>query len=219
MKSIHRPQNIIYELKEITYSAKDTAYPIAALEITLGLYSNIKKAEAKMRSILVTDNTTENNKSCNQEIIHHFIIQELELDVPHWDSFYDRRVYDHDGNLYGICKPYWEAFHGKGPEECKFREKDIVEVVNNGRLRVGIVTRLPSTAEFVIRVKNELKDLGGHLDQTDNTYNIVFGYDGLDLDHDHTPECDIFTPGFAIGPEINIRLLRAYKSLREGFCE
>jgi len=210
--SIEKKQNVIYELTVTTYPSDEADYPVDTSEMNLGMYSSLNKAEAKMRSMIVPDRTAGDQVLSDSERIHHFIIQEIGLDLPHDDSLYDKRVYDDKGNLYGMCKPYWEPFLGKKPEDCTFKKRELVECAIYGQLRIGVITLLPITPEFARRVRNELKGMGAAPDQTDNTYNVDFGYE--ERDHEHLSECDIFKPRFTITHETRSGLLSAYKYLR-----
>jgi hypothetical protein len=204
-ENIKQSKNIIYKLKVITYFGRAAVYPIDIDESYLGMYSALDKAETEMLRIIQHNNSTRDDDTGESDVIHHFVIQEIALDVPYGHSSYDKRVYDKDGNFYGVCKPDWEPFKGINPEECKFKEKDLVEVLDNGQLRIGIITLLPITPKIASKAI--------HADQSDNTYNVDFGHGHMERDHSHMPECDIFSPRFMISNDTKDLLIQQYEYL------
>ena len=186
----------IYELQVFTCESGKTGYPLRASSQIIGLFSRIEFAEAEMHKFTIKD---------EGEFIHHFTIRTRVLDAA--QSIYDdceRRIYDHQGAFHGIRLSETEAFAGKKAEECRFKEGEIVEVVQNGLIKPGIISLLPITPDIARKLQSG--------DQTDNVYCVEFV--SKSRSHDHLPECDLFRPRLPVSTITRAKLLRIYKQLK-----
>lgn len=186
----------LYELQVVTCESGKTGYPLKTSSRIIGLFSRLELAEAAMREIIIKE---------EDEFIHHFTIRARILDAA--QSIYDdceRRIYDHQGAFHGIRLSETEPFAGKKAEECRFKEGEIVEVVQNGLLKPGIISLLPITPDIARKL------LCG--DQTDNVYCVEFVSKGRS--HDHLPECDLFRLRLPVSATTRAKLLRIYKQLK-----
>ncbi len=201
---------VVFELHRIELADERTSYPLPTSRTTIGLYSNLELAESEMRrSNLETDSVTDDDTdrgrtNCKLSRVHHFTINARTLDVPQPIGECKRLVYDEQGVFYGLCPPENEPFKGIKPEDCKFKVGEIVEAIQNGSLRIGIISLLPVEPEKACRLFC--------IDQTDNTYCVEFG--GRHRSHDHLPECDLFRPALPVSAATRKRLLRTYRHLK-----
>lgn len=200
------PEEFVYEALVFTFESAKVMYPIRTSCNRIGFYSTLEKAETGLsRSILEVSAST-NDDDTDEGVIHHSIIRARPLDVAHYfDDDFERRVYDDHGNFYGLCLPADQPFAGKKPDECKFKEGELVEVHENSLLLPGIISLLPISPEIASTLP------GGKGDQTDNVYCVQFSHEGPG--HSHLPECDLFRPRFPLNNSIKKRLTQAYKNL------
>ena len=220
-EKISRSKIIIYELKVRTYDSSSKRYPVEIDTIPIGRYSSHEKAENEMKNLI---KPCPENQDEDYEVIHSFSVEEIGIDVPDRDSYYDELIYNDRGNLYGIVKNPKEHFSGTAPEDCKFKKGDFVEFSRGNKLEIGIVAGLPLSPDRVSNANakaqkmydegTSFKDLGGNpylvfCDQSDNWYAIYYGRNNIaDID---LPEPRLFRPRFPVKARIRRRLHAKYK--------
>jgi hypothetical protein len=220
---IIRSEIIIYELEVYTYNSRSKRYPVEIDTFQIGRYSSLENAEKEIKKLI---EPCPENQDEDYEVIHSFAIQELGIDVPLRDAFYDERIYEGHGKFYGVCNNYMEEFSGRSPKDYRFKETGLVEFRTADTLEIGIVLGVPLTSDWVSRKNaayqklfnegNRLKDLEGKLqahslacDQSDNTYRILYGKDNsIDID---LPEPYLFPPKFPISARMRRGLGTKYR--------
>lgn len=138
------PIQTVHELKVLQYEG-ELVYPQEVVQETLGLFSTREKAEAFLRQWLLEHEASEaKGRDPSQKVILlSFEIQEIRLDVEANHAPLFSRVYDRSGNLIGCENEHEkEPFFGRNPEECRFKEGELVQFVHNGELQIGIVWRI-----------------------------------------------------------------------------
>lgn len=199
----------IHELKVVTFDPMDQSYPVSTSSTPIGLYSTIEKAEAQMRQMLGADgDPAEHDAHEHDQRIHHFVLLSRPLDVAElWLDEYEKRVYDDQGILHGTRLPAKFPFSGRLPENCLYREGDLVETLgHDGLLQLGIVSLLP------LSPKSRHVYPHGTADQTDDVYCVEFMKP--QRHHDHLPECDLFKPRLRVTNHARSRLVREYRKLK-----
>ncbi|MDD2998827.1 MAG: hypothetical protein PHV05_07160 [Candidatus Riflebacteria bacterium] len=182
----------VFELQITEINADRAKYPVQTRCKTIGFFSTLERAEACMRSEANTR-------------AHHFTIKTRLLDATEPELWLcEQRVYDRQGRFHGIRFSEDTPFAGVSPEKCRFSEGDIVEIIQNGQLRPGIISLLPISPERAARIPV--------IDQSDNSYCIELAGNGRS--HDHLPECDIFAPTFQVSAATKARLLRIYRDIK-----
>ncbi len=181
----------VFELKLTELAEDRSKYPVRTSCTTIGFFSTLERAEAFICKIVI-------------DRVHHFTITTRALDTGESQYDCERRVYDRHGRFYGLCLPSDRPFAGVSKEKCRFNEGAVIEVIQNGLLRPGIISLLPVSPEMAARIKI--------LDQSDNSYCVEFA--GSGRSHDHPPECDIFTPMFKLSAVTRARLMKIYRSLK-----
>ena len=203
---------VIYDV--IAYCLEEEAekYPADVYKEELGKYSSLDKAEAAMRSCVITDDPSENAEVLTT--VHSFAVCEIELDVgpKEWGTRHVR-IYDSKGIRYVTDSSFSDdPFAGREASECRFQPGDFVEFISyRNKLEIGIVVCLPLSPDKVneinlrfenMREKNlVIKTKEGEsiimvCDQSDDTYLVDHSAD--DFTHDHLPECRLFKPKFTI---------------------
>jgi len=89
---------IIHDLKVRTYDPASRKYPIEISSSRLGRYSTPERVEQVIGESSTSD---ESGNTYQDKKIHSFSVARLRIDVPDYESFVERRVYDEHGNLYG----------------------------------------------------------------------------------------------------------------------
>ena len=218
---------VIYDLVEYYLEEDAEKYPAAIYQKELGKYSSLDKAEAAIKSCVITadptDDPSEDSGSIN---IHSFAVSEIELDVdPEEWGMRNVRIYDSKGTIYGTDVSFSDApFAGREAAGCRFQPGDFVEFISDpNKLEVGIVIHLPVSPDEVheINLRHKkmyaenigIKTKEGDLilmvcDQSDDTYLIEYCAD--DFMHEHLPECRLFKPKYTIDDATK-------KQLRERF--
>lgn len=97
--------------------------------------------------------------------------------------------FDRDGNLLGgYDLDHLNCFPGRKPEECRFKQGDIVMFRDGDYLMMGVVDELPPDPEFAKQVGEE----GGLRDEVDDSYLISYAHGGRR--HHHLHDCELFSP-------------------------
>ena len=112
-------------------------------------------------------------------IITEIILNRVDID---WFDFNSVRIYNADGKLIDKVDCDDEmTYHGRTEDEVKFHIGDIVEVFDyfENKIRLGIVARLPYTAEEVAKFHKEHD--GIKLTMDNDKYGICFLDNGFKL--------------------------------------
>ena len=184
----------IYELSPFLYNYRASLYPIEITTLNLGRFTILKKAKAAMLAFII------GGPNKRYELIHSFVVRESGVVLPLPGSHYEIRVYDEQGDLYGMRKCDWQPYTGKELASNRFKLKDLVEFIIGDHLHVGIIAGLPLSIDKVSRIKSRIRSV---CDQSDNTYAVLYGLEY----HDHLSECQLFKPRFNIAEETRQKLL------------
>lgn len=156
--------NTVFQLEEVCIN--DKRYPIRkTTRWTLGYHSTLEKAKQDMASSV--DIEEESKPICDTLC---YIITEWEIDSDCGldiisiqtylkdSSFYERNYVDRD-----------KVFRGRPKDKIRFKHGDIVEVLENGYLRLAIVGGEPSSVERVNYLR-ERAIKNGHLKEGEDLF-------------------------------------------------
>lgn len=156
--------NTVFQLEEVCINGK--RYPIRkTTRWTLGYHSTLEKAKQDMASSV--DIEEESKPICDTLC---YIITEWEIDSDCGldiisiqtylkdSSFYERNYVDRD-----------KVFRGRPKDKIRFKHGDIVEVLDNGYLRLAIVGGEPSSVERVNYLR-ERAIKNGHLKEGEDLF-------------------------------------------------
>ena len=154
-------------------------------------------------------------KSLRDHTRHHYSIRQVPLDGLSYMQCLSERIYDSDGNriderTFSTRSEDEEVFHGRSPEQIRFREGDIVEAMQHGKVRLGIVVGLPPSVEKAAE-ENKFSPFF-ELDASDDTYTVLF--DSSYKSHSHVDALCVFKPQYRVHPGIERRLRKAYNDYR-----
>lgn len=156
--------NTVFQLEEVCINGK--RYPIRkTTRWTLGYHSTLEKAKQDMASSV--DIEEESKPVCDTLC---YIITEWEIDSDCGldiisiqtylkdSSFYERNYVDRD-----------KVFRGRPKDKIRFKHGDIVEVLDNGYLRLAIVDSEPTSVERV-NYLHERAIKNGHLKEGEDLF-------------------------------------------------
>lgn len=184
----------------------------------------------------------------DRPLLHHYayVITELILERPFNYSILgdclSERVYLPDGTLwckndYGSFIPhdtfgpdeynYWgrrNIFHGRRPEEIRFKPGDLVEVFgypsnhfwSSGEVNLAIVVNTPKSDTEIKRLMEEYKATHSGHDLCDHSLSHAFGYyqDSYEIlctyGSDHTPTIATFAPSLPISTRMRNKFKKLY---------
>jgi hypothetical protein len=169
----------------------DEQYPKKIRGMRLGFFDSLEKAENYLREFCVLGKRDEDW----DEELHHLEIEkislntEMETDLGTW-------IYHRDGTLFQACPDTEAPFPGVNPTDLKFRKKEIVEIIEYGKLQLAIIVTTPLTCE-------EMQRRGGEGDfHTGFIYNTITYEKGITPEniiekrgehfYEHTNGLDIF---------------------------
>ena len=154
-------------------------------------------------------------KSIRNHIRHHYSIRQAPLDGLSYNQSLSERIYDNDGNqiderTFSTWCGKYETFNGRSPEQIRFKEGDIVEALEDGKIQLGFVVGLPTSVKEAEKINNSHTPFG--LDASDDSYTVLFdsSYDS----HSHVDALCVFKPQHKIHPGIEQRLRKAYNDFR-----
>lgn len=167
---------------------------------TIGSAATLKEAEG-----IISDALQEEYLLGNY---HHFRIVKLSFGVYFGND--NLAVYTYDNKGTPLAKreyPYYDGeFLGQHPEELKFAEGDLCEVMLDGHMCLGIVLNQPPT---VARVE-EIRTMGGRLDESDDSYEVLcYGEEG-DMYDSHFETTGVFPPIHKVNPNLERKLKQIY---------
>ncbi|HPB83876.1 MAG TPA: hypothetical protein PK200_17685 [Spirochaetota bacterium] len=163
-------------------------------------------------------NTPENERK-------YFVMYTLEesiLNKPYGKGI--TRYYDLNGIMTGKNTMTSEPiipFHGRNPETCRFKKGQIISFIYGKTLQCGIISSLPASIKRAKEIntwcperdmqrkvfESYKRSRGGSvLDQTDDTYMILFDKDN----HAHEQECNIIPMKGKITEKQKAMLRRRY---------
>jgi hypothetical protein len=153
-------------------------------------------------------------ESIRDSSLHHYSIRQVPLDDLSYMRCLSERIYDGDGNLVdertiSTRDVDNEIFKGRTPEQIRFKEGDIVEVMGNGEIQLGFVVGLPASVEEASKINDNALF---SLDASDDSYTVLF--DSSYYSHSHVDALCIFKPQFRVHPNIERRLRKAYNDFR-----
>lgn len=168
----------------------------------LAITSTLEKAEYLMREYL---------EKTDPELIHSIKINEIPLDrhCP-GDACLSSYLYDYEGNriderTFSTIMEDNGIYPGRTPEQIRFKNGDIVEVMNGEEIELGFVVGVPPDPEWAERFNNYV---GIHMDDTDDSYTILFGSNFAY--HEHADSLFVFKPRYKVHPLVQKRLEKAY---------
>jgi hypothetical protein len=196
---IVRAEKYAYKVDAVVYQPKTSQYPFRTMMVHIGTYSSLEKAgQAIKDSILPCDIERDKDDYC---VIHHFIAEEIPLDVASGKAEQCTYVYNDKGLLHGTISDCRRPFFGSKETDCMFKAGDFVEFLRKDKIAVGLVVAVPLSPEAVVEKNafcrdNPLVDLDGQeytvfCDESDNMYTVCCG-----ADHNHFSEAEIFPVRF-----------------------
>ncbi len=176
--------------------------------------STLEKAQEAMKEHIKI-NTEMWPKSLRDHSRHHYSIKQAPLDGLSYMQCLSERIYDSDGNwiderTFSTRSEDRDVFHGRSPEQIRFKEGDIVEAMEYGGVKLGFVVGLPTSVERAEKINNKIAPFS--LDASDDTYTVLF--DSSYNSHSHVDALCVFKPKYRIHPGIERRLRKAYNDFR-----
>lgn len=182
----------------------DRRYPHYRVRMwKLGTASSLEQAERMMRIHIA---------GTNPDFLHSLMINEVPLDRPcTMHTSLSSYLYDRDGTriderTYSTIREDDGVYPGRTSEQIRFRKGDIVETLEGNEVTLGFVVELPASAGKAARI-NESRN-GWHLDDTDDSYTILFGSDFTH--HKHIDSLRVFAPRLRVHPSTEKRLRKCY---------
>ncbi len=176
----------------------------------LATASTLDKAQEAMKEH-IRINTEMWPKSLRDHSRHHYSIKQVPLDGLSYMQCLSERIYDSHGNqiderTFSTRSEDRDVFHGRSPEQIRFKEGDIVEAMEYGEIKLGFVVGLPTSVERAEEINDNISPLW--LDVSDDTYTVLF--DSSYGSHSHVDALCVFKPQYRIHPGIERRLRKAY---------
>ena len=203
-------ENSIYKLKEIRYYVfEEPQYPdIKIYYKTLGYFSSIANAEQVMKEYI--ENYGDGNPSIG------FWIKEHVLNLTEGRATKSGRSYLSDGSLWDVSNVSQlnvdnssgsKNFKGRSEDEIRFKPGDIVEMVLEECVSLGIVHFTPPTIEEAKQrfSPDDLYYITPH--------NATWGNDGCT--HYHLSPVDLFPPHLPVSDKLQKKLKEVYKGIQE----
>ena len=156
--------NTVFQLEEVCINGK--RYPIRkTTRWTLGYHSTLEKAKQDMASSV--DIEEESKPICDTLC---YIITEWEIDSDCGLDIISIQTYLKDGSFYErnfVDRD--KVYRGRPKDKIRFKHGDIVEVLENGYLRLAIVGGEPSSVERVNYLR-ERAIKNGHLKEGEDLF-------------------------------------------------
>lgn len=156
--------NTVFQLEEVCIN--DKRYPIRkTTRWTLGYHSTLEKAKQDMASSV--DIEEESKPVCDTLC---YIITEWEIDSDCGLDIISIQTYLKDGSFYErnfVDRD--KVYRGRPKDKIRFKHGDIVEVLENGYLRLAIVGGEPSSVERVNYLR-ERAIKNGHLKEGEDLF-------------------------------------------------
>lgn len=156
--------NTVFQLEEVCINGK--RYPIRkTTRWTLGYHSTLEKAKQDMASSV--DIEEESKPVCDTLC---YIITEWEIDSDCGLDIISIQTYLKDGSFYErnfVDRD--KVYRGRPKDKIRFKHGDIVEVLENGYLRLAIVGGEPSSVERVNYLR-ERAIKNGHLKEGEDLF-------------------------------------------------
>ena len=174
----------------------------------MGSATSLESAEKVMMKIIAESSVSN---------ILSFNIREVPLDSPCMGSeCLKSYLYDSDGTRIDerlfpnmLIDDDYGIYPGRKPEEIRFKIGDIVEFRCGDEMRLGVVIGFPVSFERAQQINNNPRGL--HLDDSDDTYTIIYDSTGC---HEHVDALAIFKPKFKMHPAVERRLQKIYQDYR-----
>lgn len=134
---------------------------------SLGYFSTLAKAEKEIRDYVVNSQHDGDGYTSSD---YCFIITEWEIDNDDGQNIISRQTYLKDGSFYD--RNYVDrdkVFRGRPKDKIRFKHGDIVEVMDNGYLRLAIVDSEPTSVERV-NYLHERAIKKGHLKEGEDLF-------------------------------------------------
>jgi hypothetical protein len=190
---------VFYTQKEVEDVIPYPVFEVSSQE--LGLFSSLQLAEAALPQYI--------SEAEQYGDVYCFFIKEYATDVLSYSMIESERVYSPTGELIDECllsELECEAFYGRPAEKIRFKEGDIVEILQDDHVELGVIFALPLSIETV-----QKKNLCS-CDSSDDCYGIYYcapleqeNIEKFDL-HDHVPCCYVFAPRFPIPENLKLRM-------------
>ena len=178
--------SIDFELDENREDYLPLIYPFEYHEYTLGYFSSLEKAEEAMWKEIRYHQERKAEDEDYDLHTHSYSILEYVLDKKYSNETYTHRSYLPNGKLEEFCPASQDVddstdinhtFRGRKPEEIRFAEGDIVEVLR-GKVYAGIVMSQPLTvAEVEERDKKSRErnpnSCGWYSDASEDHYHVL----------------------------------------------
>ena len=183
-------------------------YPSYDIRIDkVGSALDLDGAERIIREVI-----REENRSRFKDTLHSFRIQEMVMGTysPAWRS-QSEYIYDHNGvRLDSRPFPYDEGvFHGRGPNQIRFREGDLCEVLLDDKVFLGLVLEAPPSVERARKI-NGFSPF--KMDALDDSYLVLACSHWTEPEH--VESIRVFPPRFKVSKQTEGRLRKAYNDYR-----
>jgi hypothetical protein len=220
-RTIFKLESYLMQVKKKKGSYKPSSSFECSKEF-VGYYTSIREAEAGMRECIDFYNKgfrIDDSKKC-----YSFLVSEYDLNIMiDEDEALTRRSYLSDGKLEESCltSEITENGHpqipfmGRKPEDIRFKEGDIVEVICcDAKISFGIVSNLPLTEEYIKeRIQRDGKRWNMYYcDYSDDSYTVLFSnLKGEDCGHSHLESIYVFPQRLPIPKKLEEGLHALYQ--------
>lgn len=190
--------NLIWRLDRADLMSEEATYPAPVRWDPLGYFSTLERAENALRQDVTDSSESGEDNGTSVQAVRYDLVA-IELDSGR--RAYRIRRYAGDGTFryevhQGVEKP-WPDFVGVRAEECSFQVGDIVELVRNDELVLGIVVAQPPTPEYVAQHPRLFED---------GAEDVYFVFFEEEWDHDHPDDGELMRPRFPVPTEAAERL-------------
>lgn len=142
-------------------------YPIQLKTETIGFFTDIKKVE-----FYITFPMNDLYQFTHDYPFKIFELHELNQVNAHVKTI----IYDASGNVYSEHCENTEEFRGREEEDCRFKVNDVVEYIDDDKLKIGKIAGMPPDKKWMKKISERPKKsrrTGVHLlDGRDDSYLI-----------------------------------------------
>ena len=182
-------------------------YPSYDVEIVkIGSALDLNGAERIIREAIQKENEARFKNS-----IHSFRIKEIALGIysPEWQSLSEYIYDDHGACMDRRPFPYDDGvFQGRGPDQVRFKDGDLCEVLIGNMAFLGYVLEAPPSPERARKL-----NVGPFtMSALDDSYVVLVPSHWIDPEH--VESVCVFPPRFRVSPQTSRRLRKAYNDFK-----
>lgn len=128
----------------------EVIYPIPLKTVTIGCFTDIKKVE-----FYITFPMNDLYQFTHDYPFKIFELYEHELNQV--NAHVKTIIYDASGNVYGEYCENTEEFQGREEEDCRFKVNDVVEFIEDDKIKIGKIAAMPPNRKWMKQYLNRPK--------------------------------------------------------------